>query len=112
MLGYEVKNGKYPGYSLLHPLPEDRTLMSSCISNRECLASIKGNEKYIYHYDYQPDEVFNLSKDPLEEHNIAAIYSKEELDKLREELVAWRFRVNGEYGGVLTDGSLYSEKNS
>src|SRR5215210_4879981 len=26
MLGYEIKNGQYPGYSLLHPLPEDRTL--------------------------------------------------------------------------------------
>src|ERR687894_2527762 len=30
MLGYEVENGEYPGYSLLHPIPEDRTLFISC----------------------------------------------------------------------------------
>src|SRR3712207_2060960 len=29
MLGYEVKNGQYPGYSLLRPLPKDRTLNRS-----------------------------------------------------------------------------------
>jgi arylsulfatase A-like enzyme len=101
MLGYEVKDGKYPGYSLLHPLPGGRTLFFSCISTRKCLASIKGNEKYIYHYDNQPEEVFDLSKDPLEEHNLADEYSKEELDKRREELLAWRSKVNTQYGGPI-----------
>src|SRR5215210_5417927 len=72
MLGYEIKEGKYPGYSLLHPLPEERTLMFSCISDRKCLARITGNEKYIYHYDNQPEEVFDLSKDPFEQHNLAS----------------------------------------
>jgi arylsulfatase A-like enzyme len=99
MLGYEVKNGKYPGYSLLHPLPEDRTLMFSCITNRKCLASIKGNEKYIYHYGNQSEEVFDLSKDPLEKNNLADEYGKEELDKRREALLKWRSSVNAGYGG-------------
>jgi lipoteichoic acid synthase len=108
MLGYEIKNGKYPGYSLLHPLPEDRTLRFSCISNHMCLASLKGSEKYIYHYDHQPEEVFNLSNDPLEEHNLASIYSEEDLDKRREDLLAWRSRVNAEHGDILIDGSAYS----
>jgi phosphoglycerol transferase MdoB-like AlkP superfamily enzyme len=71
MLGYEVKNGGYPGYSLLHPLPEDRTLMFSCFHKNKCLASIKGSLKYIYHYGEQPDELFDLSKDPLEKRNLA-----------------------------------------
>ncbi len=97
MLGYEVKDGKYPGYSLLHPLPEERTLMFSCISDRKCLASIKGTEKYIYHYEDQPEEFFDLSKDPLEVHNLASERGKEELDKRREDLLAWLSRANAEY---------------
>jgi lipoteichoic acid synthase len=99
MLGYEVKNGKYPGYSLLHGLPADRTLMFSCISRRECMASIKGNEKYIYHYGNQPDELFDLSKDPLEKHNLADEYSKEDLDTRRKDLFAWVSRIDTEYYG-------------
>jgi lipoteichoic acid synthase len=99
MLGYEVEYGEYPGYSLLRPLPGDRTLRFSCISSRKCLASIKGNEKYIYHYDNQPEEVFNLSEDPLEEHNLADEYSKEELDRRREDLFQWLSRIDAEYGG-------------
>ncbi len=108
MLGYQVKDGEYPGYSLLHPLPEERTLRFSCISNRKCLASIKGNEKYIYHYDNQPEEVFNLSNDPLEERNLASLYSREELDRRREDLLAWRSKVNAQHGDILMNGSTYS----
>ncbi|MDQ3834838.1 MAG: sulfatase-like hydrolase/transferase, partial [Actinomycetota bacterium] len=110
ILGYEVKNGKYPGYSLLHPVPEDRTLMFSCISSFKCLASLKGEEKYVYNYGNQPDEVFNLSKDPLEENNLASLYSKEELDKRREDLLAWRSKVDSEYGDTLINGTLYSKE--
>jgi arylsulfatase A-like enzyme len=99
MLGYEVKNGTYPGYSLLNSLPRNRPLFFSCITTRKCLASIKGNEKYIYHYDNQPEELFDLSKDPLEEHNLADEYSQEELDKRREELLEWHSRVNAGYPG-------------
>jgi lipoteichoic acid synthase len=98
MLGYEVESGEYPGYSLLRPLPEDRTLRFSCISSRKCLASINADEKYIYHYDNQPEEVFNLSEDPLEKQNLADEYSKEDLDKRREDLSQWLSSVNSKYG--------------
>jgi phosphoglycerol transferase MdoB-like AlkP superfamily enzyme len=97
MLGYEVKDGEYPGYSLLHPLPGDRTLDVSCWHDKACMASIQGYEKYIYHYGDQPDEIFDLSKDPHEEHDLAGEYSKEELDKRREALLAWRSSVNAGY---------------
>jgi hypothetical protein len=63
------------------------------------LASLKGNEKYIYHYGNQPNEVFDLSKDPLEQHNLASERDGEELDKRREELFEWRSSVNATYGG-------------
>jgi lipoteichoic acid synthase len=105
MLGYEVKNGEYPGYSLLHPLPEDRTVMSSCITNRRCMASIQGNEKYIYHFGDQPEELFDLSQDPFEKRNLADERSREELDERREELFAWSTRVNAQYGRILVNGN-------
>jgi lipoteichoic acid synthase len=105
MLGYEVEGGVYPGYSLLHPLPEDRTVMSSCITNRRCMASLKGTEKYIYHYDDQPEEFFDLSRDPFEKNNIAGERSREELDERREELFAWRTRVNAQYGRIEVNGN-------
>jgi lipoteichoic acid synthase len=105
MLGYQVKNGEYPGYSLLDPLPEDRPLFFSCISPRKCMASLKGNEKYIYHYDNQPEELFDLSKDPLEEHNLADERDQKELDQRRQELLDWRSRVNAGYAGRATSAA-------
>ena len=110
LLGYEVENGRYPGYSLLRPPPEDRTLMASCISSSSrCLASIEGLDKYIYHFGGRPEEVFDLSKDPLERHNLASERSEEELDERRLGLFAWRAKVNAQYGPVLINGTLYSE---
>jgi lipoteichoic acid synthase len=97
MLGYEVENGEYPGYSLLREPPEDRTLRFSCWFEEACLASIEATEKYIYHYDDQPEEIFDLSKDSLEEHNLAGEYSRAELDKRRDDLLAWRSSVDAEY---------------
>ena len=98
MLGYEVENGEYPGYSLLHPIPEDRTLYFSCWFEEACLASIEGTEKYIHHYGDRPDELFDLSKDSLEEHNLAGEYGRAETAERREELIEWRSSVDAEYG--------------
>ena len=99
VLGYEVRNGQYPGYSLLRQLPEDRTLNFSCITNRKCLASLKGDEKYIHHYNNEPDELFNLSEDPSEEQNLASEQSKVRLDERRQNLLRWRAGVDAMYGG-------------
>jgi hypothetical protein len=96
MLGYEVKDGEYPGYSLLHQLPEDRTLMFSCFHDKACMASIQGSEKYIYHYGNQPDEFFDLSEDPLEKVNLAGEKGNE-IEKRREALFEWRSSVNATY---------------
>ncbi|CAN5216705.1 hypothetical protein BH24ACT19_BH24ACT19_20820 [soil metagenome] len=97
LLGYKVKNGEYPGYSLLRPLPESRILRFSCFHEDQCLASIKGHEKYIYHYDNQPDELFDLSEDPLEKNNLAGERGKE-VDERREDLLAWHSKINAIYG--------------
>ena len=92
LLGYEVKGGEYPGYSLLRPLPKDRPLMFSCFNRNKGLASIKGFEKYIHHYGDLPDELFDLSKDPLERKNLADERARE-VGERRDELLAWRSSV-------------------
>src|SRR5215218_4331789 len=56
LLGYEVEGGKYPGRSLLAPPDEDRKLFFSCFDDYRCLASLKGNQKYIYFFGDQPQE--------------------------------------------------------
>ena len=97
LLGYEVEGGDYPGYSLLGPIPTERTLMASCWNPAGCLASIKGTEKYIYHFDDKPEELFDLSKDPAETTNLAA-KNPEEVQKRRQEVLEWRSEVHSKYG--------------
>ena len=107
MLGFEVENGEFPGYSLLHPPPEDRVIRVNCIADRKCMASIKGDEKYVYNYGKLPDEFFDLSEDPLEQNNLADGRSEEEIDERREDLLAWRHRDDAEYGPVTFEGVPY-----
>ncbi|HKH78054.1 MAG TPA: LTA synthase family protein [Rubrobacteraceae bacterium] len=97
LLGYEVEDAKYPGSSMLS-MPTDRTLNFSCWSEETCLASLKDSEKYVYHYGNQPDEVFDLGKDPGEQKNLAEGLSKSELDDRRAALFEWRARVAATYG--------------
>jgi len=89
-------------------LPQDRTLRFACFHNTEdkdqCRASIKGHEKYIYHYD-QPDEFFDLSEDPLEQKNLAG-ERPEEVDERREDLLAWRSEINATYAPTDRDSAV------
>jgi hypothetical protein len=78
--------------------------MFSCFNKDKCMASIRGFEKHIYHYGNQPDESFDLSKDPLEERNLADKRA-EEVGKRRDELLAWRSRINAMYGSKRHDRS-------
>ncbi|MBD0300230.1 MAG: DUF4352 domain-containing protein, partial [Nitrososphaera sp.] len=58
------------------------------------------------------EEVFNLSEDPLEEHNLAHEYSKEELDRRRQDLLKWLSRIDAEYGGGSLPGDSLSEEST
>jgi lipoteichoic acid synthase len=97
LLGYKIEGGEYPGSSLLAPPDKSRTLFFSCFDDYRCLASIKGDEKYIYFFGNQPDEVYDLSKDPNEHHDIASELSDAELKKKRSQVLAWYSKVNAMY---------------
>ena len=98
LLGYRLEGGSDRGSSLLSPVPEGRTLMTSCLADDWCVASVKGTEKYIYHFDNQPEEFFDLSKDPEERKNLAEERDSEELEERRSELLEWSARVDSRYG--------------
>lgn len=78
-------------------MPEERILFFSCYHEDECMASIEGSEKYVYHYDNWPEEFFDLSEDPLEERNLAEERSGE-VNERREDLFEWRSRLGYAYG--------------
>jgi len=103
LLGYEIRGGTYPGASMLVPI-EERTLMASCYHERTCLASIKGDEKYIYHYGNKGEEYFDLSEDPRERNNITEQQDDEEIKALRNDLLAWEARVRASYEKRRQDG--------
>ena len=96
MLGYKIGGGTYPGYSIFD-LPEDRTLMASCYHEGACLASIHGDQKYIYFYGNNGEEYYDLSEDPHEKNNIIDQQDDEKIDVLRENLLAWEARIKATY---------------
>ena len=70
--------------------------MASCYQENTCLASIKDDEKYVYHYGNRPEEFFELSRDPEERENVADKHA-EEVEARREALLAWRLKVDATY---------------
>ena len=97
LLGYRIAGGEYPGRSFLAAPDKNRTLFFSCFDDYRCLASLKGDEKYIYFFGNQPEELYDLSADPHESRNLANERSNEEIEKRRLELLSWFSGVNGMY---------------
>ena len=95
LLGYAIDDGQLAGTSMF-ALPRKRTLMMSCFEERTCLVRLTDFEKYIYHYENQADELFDLSTDPEEQTNLAGGRG-EELESWRKELFEWRDGINGMY---------------
>jgi lipoteichoic acid synthase len=97
LLGYKVEGGEYPGRSMLAPPDENRKLFFSCFDDYRCLASLKGDQKYIYFFGNQLEEAYDLSSDPSESNNLADERSDEELKRRRTDVLAWYSRVNAMY---------------
>ena len=96
VLGYDVRGGEYPGFSMLSP-PEDRKLMASCYHEQTCLASIEGDQKYIYSYGNRGEEYYDLSEDPKERKNLIGEQGDKKIEGLRNDLLAWQARVEASY---------------
>lgn len=104
LLGYEVRDGSYPGRSLLRPLPEGRAVFFSCTNREKCAGIIRGHEKYIHHYGDRPDELFDLSSDPEEERDLAP-ERPGIVEKRRGELLDWRRSLGAGRAGAKGAGS-------
>ncbi len=94
LLGFEIRDATFPGASIV-TLDRERTLRSHCWYERRCMASMRGHEKFIYHFDERPDEYFDLAKDPLEENSLIGEFKQSE--ERRSDLIAWRGKVNARY---------------
>ncbi len=95
-LGYNLEGDELPGTAAFEA-SSDRILPFRCWYVQSCLAAVQGHWKYIYHYDNQPAELFDLAEDPGERHNVAAEHP-ERVERLREFTFRWHQRVREMYG--------------
>lgn len=86
-LDYDVIDGSFPGTPLLE-VDRERPMRINCWYERRCMAQVIGDQKYIHHFDTQPDEFFDLTADPDERNNIADL--QPELGQHRRDLLDWR----------------------
>ncbi len=96
LLGYRITGGGYRSPSLLSKAGRP-PVMISCFEDARCLARIEGSIKYIHHYGFRPDEVFDLAADPGETTNLAAATPPAELARYRAEVLQWRRQVDRLY---------------
>lgn len=79
---------EWQGRNLLQEQPgEDRSAYFLCVGNEVVLGLRDGDLKYHYYVDTAREELFDLAKDPAEEHNLAR--------KRPEQCAKFRARVGG-----------------
>ncbi len=95
LLGFQVTKGQVDGQTLFH-LPEDRTLFMSCSEEDNCLASLRGDRKFIYYFWRHQPQLFDLRHDPREQHDLSAGFP-DEVKARQAELLDWERRVRETY---------------
>jgi len=89
-LGYEGRGGM-TGSSLLHPIPS-RVLYGACYNERRCMVRIDASLKLIHYGTNGWDEVYDLARDPLEQHDLVSEYASS-LPSWRNDVFAWSENV-------------------
>ncbi len=87
-LGTPVTAG-LPGKSLLSS-PGHEQLFASCWLRQRCIATRTGDLKYIWHYDKQEPELFDLAKDPLERDNLVKTTPEATWGPMKARLIDWK----------------------
>jgi len=92
LLGYRVEGAELPGQSLLHAVDASRKLFYTSSIDWSFLSARRGQRKYIYSFDRQPMEVFDLDKDPKELAALADI-DAQELASTKQDMLEWRLHA-------------------
>jgi lipoteichoic acid synthase len=92
-LGYAVQGRPYPSPSLDAVGDVGQPVRIACYVADHCLASVRGTQKYVFHFGRRPDELFDLTTDPGERHNLLSVADRAEATELRDDLLRWRAEV-------------------
>ena len=94
LLGFEIEGANLPGKDI-RKVDSNRPLYTHCWYERQCAAKIKGDDKYIHHFDNRGDQFFDLAADPGEQNNIISTLNNS--GRWRTDILEWRKRVNNLY---------------
>ncbi|MDN8614571.1 sulfatase-like hydrolase/transferase [Variovorax ginsengisoli] len=106
LLGYRIENARLPGKSLLSPADPNRRLYLSSSVDWTFLGVRQGRRKFIYSFDRNPMEVYDLETDPTETHALQNVDPRE-LASIRNDLLEWK--VNAELAMYGVPGHAKSE---
>jgi hypothetical protein len=92
MLGFRIEGAELPGRSLLHAVDADRKLFYTSSIDWSFLGARRGPRKYIYSFDREPMEVFDLDKDPGESSALRDL-DPQEVAGMKRDMLEWRMHA-------------------
>jgi arylsulfatase A-like enzyme len=107
LLGYRIENARLPGTSLLSPVDPNRRLYFSSSVDWTFLGVREGRRKFIYSFDRNPMEVYDLEADPTETNALEDV-GPSELASIRNDMLEWK--VNSELAMYGVPGRVYSKQ--
>jgi lipoteichoic acid synthase len=97
VLGLQPAGGTWAGSSLLAGVAADRPILFGTHFDDLHLGLLRGARKYIYHFDRQPTDVFDLSSDPSETRSLAGEVSSADLSQAQSQMRDWYGSVREAY---------------